>query len=81
MASIERRARQDRRRYDGGALPPGLSERRLHAERRLPRVAERTISDTEWRTYFGGKGRSRNGYTVVLEDRPSNIPGKLWGDL
>ncbi len=80
MASIERRARQDRRRSDGGS-PAGLAERRLHAERRLPKVAERTIPDTEWRTYFGRQGRTRYGYTVVLQDRPSDIPGKLWGDL
>ncbi len=80
MASIERRARQDRRRLDGGP-PDGLSERRLHAERRLPKVAERPISDAEWRTYLGRQGRTRNGYLVVLQDRPSDIPGKLWGDL
>ena len=80
MASIERRVRQDRRRFDGGP-PAGFSERRLHAERRLPKVAERTISDTEWRTYFGRRERTRNGYMMVLQDRPSDIPGKLWGDL
>ncbi|MFB0935125.1 MAG: hypothetical protein QMB52_05085 [Propionivibrio sp.] len=44
-------------------------------------MAERTISDTEWRTYFGQQGRTRYGYTVVLQDHPSDIPGKLWGDL
>ncbi len=80
MASIERRVRQDRRRYDGGS-PAGLSERRLHAERRLPKVAERNISDSEWRTYFGRQERKRNGFMVVFQDRPTDIPGKLWGDF
>ena len=80
MAWIERRVRQDRRRYDGGP-PAGVSERRFCAERRLPRVAEYTITDTEWRTYFGRQERWRNGYTMVLRDRPTDIPRRLWGDL
>lgn len=80
MASIERRARQESHQFDGDP-PAGLSERCLHAERRLPEVAERPSPDTEWRTYFGRQERVPNGYTMVLQDRPDDIPGKLWGDL
>ena len=80
MASIERRMRLDRRQYDGGP-PAGMSERRCCAERRLPREAEHAITDAEWWTYFGRKERSRNGYTMVLQDRPTDIPRRLWGDL
>jgi len=39
------------------------------------------FSDAEWRTYFSRQQRGRIGYTVVLQDRPSDIPGKLWGDF
>ena len=80
MAWIERRVRLDRRRYDGGP-PSGVAERRLHAERRLPTVAEHTISDAEWLAYFGRTKRSRNGYTLVLQDRLTDIQRKLWEDL
>lgn len=80
MASKERRVRQDRRRFDGGS-PAGLSERRLHADRRSPKGVERIFSDTEWRTSFGRRERARGGYMMVLQDRPSDIPGRLWGDL
>ena len=52
MAVIERRSRQERRSRDMGP-PPDCSERRYVAERRLPKVVEKNISDAEWRTYFG----------------------------
>ena len=80
MGSIERRLPQERRRRDVGP-PAGMAERRLLAERRMPQVAERRISEAEWRIYFGRLGCVGSAYAVEFQDHPVDIPGRLWGDL
>lgn len=80
MAAIERRSAPDRRRRDAGP-PSGCAERRIIAERRLPKVVEKTISDAEWKNYFGRLGRRQGEQAIDLQDRPENIPGRLWTDF
>ena len=80
MAATERRIGLDRRRRDTGP-PSGCSERRIIAERRLPKVVEKTISDTEWKNYFGRLERRQGAQAIDLQDRSVNIPGRLWSDL
>jgi len=80
MGSIERRSRQDRRNLEIGP-PGGVGERRVLAERRMPQVAVRNFSDVEWRTYFGWHEYRQAIHAVVLQDRPTNIPGRLWTDF
>jgi hypothetical protein len=80
MAATERRIGPDRRRRDTGP-PSGCSERRIIAERRLPKVVEKTISDTEWKNYFGRLERRQGGHAIDLPDRPENISGRLWSDF
>ena len=80
MAATERRFVQDRRRRDVGP-PSGCSERRIIAERRLPKVVEKTISDAEWKSFFGRLERRQGAQAIDLQDRPENIPGRLWTDL
>ena len=52
-APNNRRQRGERRQFDAGP-PPGLGERRQRAERRLPQLVEATLSEDEFRRYFGG---------------------------
>lgn len=80
MATIERRMGPDRRCRDVGP-PSGCPERRVIAERRLPRVVERSITDAEWKSYFGRLEHNQGVSAIDLQDRPVNIPGRLWGDL
>ena len=80
MAATERRIGPDRRRRDTGP-PSGCSERRIIAERRLPKVVEKTISDTEWKNYLGSLERRQGGHAIDLPDRPENISGRLWSDF
>ena len=73
------RSGQDRRNRDTGPTA-GCTERRFHAERRLPQVVEQSISDAEWRVYFG----KRVGWpmrAVNLRDTPADIPDRLWSDF
>lgn len=71
MAWIERRVRLDRRRHDGGP-PSGVAERRLYAERRLPTVAEHTISDAGgWPISGGRSARGRGIRWCCRIDRPT----------
>ncbi len=80
MAITERRFKQDRRRRDIGP-PVGCPERRLIAERRLPKVVEKTISDAEWKSYFGRLERRQGVQAIDLRDESENIPGRLWTDI
>lgn len=83
MASNDRRSLQDRRRRDAGP-PFGCAERRVIAERRLPKLEEHAMSDDEWRVYFGSV-RSRKAVPSrtfdLLDDRSADIPTKLWSDF
>lgn len=50
---VENRARAgDRRQYDLGP-PAGSGERRQFADRRLPKVEEFSISESDWQKLFG----------------------------
>lgn len=80
MGSIERRSLQDRRHVDVGP-PDGNDERRVVAERRMPQVEERSLSDADWRVNFGRQARPGTAYAVEIRDRPTNIPSRLWGDF
>ncbi len=80
MTMVERRSIPDRRRRDTGP-PSGYAERRIIAERRLPKVVEEKISDVEWKNYFGRLERRQGAQAIDLQDRPENIPGRLWMDL
>ncbi len=55
--SLERRAVPDRRvgadrRAGDPMVTSNFFERRWRPERRLPKLAERTIADSEWESYF-----------------------------
>ena len=52
----ERRKGADRRVHDLGA-PEETGERRVRAERRLPKPKESPISDEDWEKYFGPQAR------------------------
>lgn len=49
---VERRSSRERRQHDVGP-PAGCTDRRRLTERRVPRLAENTMSDAEWRSLFG----------------------------
>jgi len=80
MIATERRFARDRRCRDVGP-PAGGADRRVMAERRLPKVVEKTFSDAEWKSYFGRLEQRRSVQAIDLQDRPENIPGRLWTDL
>ena len=63
--TIERRAQGDRREKDIGP-PPGWKERRRTTERRLPKMEEREVSESEWQLYFG---HYRSGSATTTADR------------
>jgi hypothetical protein len=53
---VERRSLYERRQRDVGP-PAGCADRRRLTERRVPRLPENTMSDAEWQSLFGVKGR------------------------
>jgi len=65
-ANLERRARLERRVIDAGP-PDGSSERRRHAERRLPKSEEMQISADDWERYFGTSARASNTTDYLLD--------------
>lgn len=80
MGSIEHRSHQNHRREDVGP-PAGSDERRARTERRMPQVAERLLSDAEWRSSVDRQAGTRMSYVMELRERPTNIPGRLWEDF
>ena len=80
MGETERRSGLERRCHDLGP-PPGIPERRVLAERRLPKVVEKVISDAEWTRYFAGSEQLSGVNAVELEASPANIFGRLWADF
>lgn len=55
--NTNRRTRMDRRQRDYGP-PRGWTERRQHAERRLPAAEEADLSAEDFARYFGSAGKA-----------------------
>lgn len=65
-ATKERRTRTDRRVVDMGP-PPGWSERRKTAERRLPTAEEAALSADDFARYFGSAQLQPNNNDYQLD--------------
>lgn len=62
----ERRAPKDRRDDDNGP-PHGWKERRRRTERRIPKIEEQIISESEWLLYFGAVTPATPSITPAIE--------------
>lgn len=72
MGSIERRSQQDRRRLDIGSGDEG-AVRRVLSEGRMTRETDQD--------YPSWQDHRRTVHVMVIQERPTNIPGRLWGDF
>lgn len=67
MATDKERRSCDDRRLDDYGPPRGWKERRRRTERRIPKIEEQVISESEWLLYFGAVAPATPSITPAIE--------------